>query len=172
MYHWSEDTGSIGIDDRLTTWERLRVLVTEDSRLVAEALMFSLDTDPKLEAIGYALDGREALEYMATLEPDVVVVGPHLPGLGPTDFIRLARQLSPHALLIMLCERLVPAVVESAYSIGVADCVPVTCSIDQLLCSISDARMRQQAFERGQRQAARRSTLTRARPGEVDARRS
>ena len=52
------------------TSDRLRVLVAEDSRLVAEALMFSLDTDPKLEAIGYALNGWDALEYIETLKPD------------------------------------------------------------------------------------------------------
>ena len=151
--------------------ERLRVLVAEDSRLVAEALMFSLDTDPKLEAIGYALNGWEALEYIETLTPDVVLVGPRLTGLDPLGFCQFTHELFPNVLLIMLCERLIPAAVESAYAIGVADCVPTARSVDELLRSISDARTRQETFERGRRQAARRRPLlSLVQLGEVDAR--
>jgi DNA-binding NarL/FixJ family response regulator len=150
--------------------KRLRVLVAADSRLVAEALMFSLDTDPKLEPIGYALDGWEALEHVVMLEPDAVLVGPRLASLDPFKFSRFAHEISPDLLLIMLCERLVPANVEAAYAIGVADCLPVDRSVDQLLRAISDARLRQQAFQRGRRQAALRPALSVVAPGELDAR--
>src|ERR1041384_3364864 len=67
LMHWRED------DDGLTVRRaepsparradgQIRVLIADDSRLVAEALMFALDSDPAIEAIGYALDGWEALE--------------------------------------------------------------------------------------------------------------
>src|SRR5205085_10852736 len=152
------------------TRDRLRVLVAEDSRLVAESLMFSLDADPTLEAIGYTLDGWEALEYILRLEPDVVLVGPRLSGLDPFGFCRYAHELFPNVLLIMLCERLVPAAVESAYALGVADCLPMARSVDQLLRSISDARTRQQTFQRSRRPAPQGTTLTLERRGGVDAR--
>jgi len=149
---------------------RLRVLVAEDNRLIAEALMFSLDTDPKLEPIGYALNGWEALEYIETLKPDAVLVGPHLTGLDPLGLCQFTHELFPNVLLIMLCERLVPAAVESAYSIGVSDCLPMARSVDELLRSISDARVRQETFARSRRQAARRPLRNLVRLGQVDAR--
>jgi len=168
---WLEDPGiPTTLGGRPEASGRLRVLVADDTRLVAEALMFSLETDPKLEAIGYALDGWEALDYIATLEPDVVVVGPRLTGFDPLEFSRVAHELFPDVLLITLCERLVPEVVEAAYAIGVADCLPVTRSVDELLRSISDARTRRQRFERGRHPAAGRPTLTLVEPGEADAR--
>jgi DNA-binding NarL/FixJ family response regulator len=102
--------------------------------------MFSLDADPKLEPIGYALDGWQALEYTAILEPDAVLVGPHLPSLDPLAFSRLTHELFPHVLLIMLCERLVPATVESASAVGVAGCLPMDRSIDELLRAIADSQ--------------------------------
>jgi DNA-binding NarL/FixJ family response regulator len=164
--YWAEERGSRASESLCpTTSERLRVLVAVESRLVAEALMFSLETDPQLEAIGYALHGWEALQHTATLAPDVVVVGPSLTGLDPLELSRLTHELFPQVLLIMLCERLVPAEVESAYSVGVADCLPVTRSLDELLCAIADARARRQRFERGRR----RPTLTLVPPGGVDA---
>jgi DNA-binding NarL/FixJ family response regulator len=170
MYR-SEETGSRETESVCSaTSDRLRVLVTEDRRLVAEALMFSLDTDPKLEAIGYALNGWEALEYIETLNPDVVLVGPRLSGLDPIGFCQFTHEIFPNVLLIMLCERLVPAAVESAYAIGVADCLPLERSVDDLLRSISDAQKRREAFARGRHQAAHRPVLDLAQLGEVDAR--
>jgi len=168
--YWPELKGSREIDNRqYATSDCQRVLVACDSRLVAEALMFSLETDPALEAIGYGLDAWESLAYTATLEPDVVLVGPRLPGLEPLEFCRLTHELFPHILLIVLCDRLVPAAVEAAYAIGVADCLPVARSVDQLLRAISDARARRNVFERGRLQAARRPSLTLVRTGESDA---
>src|SRR5207248_1979260 len=52
-----------------------RVMVVDDSRLVAEALMFTLESDPALEPIGYALDGWEALELISAFQPDALLVG-------------------------------------------------------------------------------------------------
>jgi len=169
--YWPEETGNRETETFCSaTSDRLRVLVADDSRLVAEALMFSLDTDPKLEAIGYALNGWEALEYIETLKPDVVLVGPRLTGLDQLGFCQFAHELFPSVLLIMLCERLIPEAVESAYAIGVADCLPMARSVDELLCSISDAKTRQLVFERGRRRAAQRPALDFARRGAVDAR--
>jgi DNA-binding NarL/FixJ family response regulator len=133
---------------------RLRVLIADESRLVAEALMFALDSDPRLEAIGYGLDGWEALELAATHDPDVVLIGARLSGLDQLELSRVVHELLPDALLILLCDRLVPADVEAAYATGAADYLPMSRSADQLLHAISAARTRQAAFERGQRQAA------------------
>ena len=84
------------------TSERLRVLVAAEERLVAEALMFTLDTDPKVEAIGYAVNGWEALDYIWALNPDAVVVGPQLAGLDALGFCRFTHELFPDVLLVML----------------------------------------------------------------------
>jgi DNA-binding NarL/FixJ family response regulator len=120
----------------------LRVLVACEGRLVAEAMMLSLECDLQLRPIGYALDGWEALAFTASLAPDVVVLGPRLPGLNPVEFSRLAHELFPQLVLIMLCEQLVPADVRAAFEVGVADCFPVTRSVDELLLTITSARAR------------------------------
>ena len=59
---------------------RLRVVIAERSRLVAEALMFTFDTDPRLDAIGYAEklrpEGRELslqVGELAAVDPDAEV---------------------------------------------------------------------------------------------------
>ena len=133
---------------------RLRVIVAERSRLVAEALMFTFDTDPRLDAIGYALDGWEAIGLVASHQPDVVVVGANLPGLDQASFTGFVHEFFPQALLILLRERLVPHEVQAAYADGAADCLPTSCSTDELLHAIRQAHNRRIAFARGAREVA------------------
>src|SRR4051812_32665526 len=116
---------------------RLRVLVADNSRLFAEALMFTLDGDPKLEAIGYGLNGWDALDLVGSLEPDVVLVGRGLTGIDQIELTSWLHVLHPQVLPILLCETLVPDEVKAAYAAGAADCLPASRSADELLHAIS-----------------------------------
>jgi len=126
-------------------WARrqTRVLVVDDSRLVAEALMFTLDSDPLLEPIGYALDGWEALELISALDPDVLLVGSELVGLDSRAFTRLVHMVWPRMLIIVLAQTQVPHEVEEAYGLGAADYLPKDRSADELLDAINAACARQ-----------------------------
>jgi DNA-binding NarL/FixJ family response regulator len=129
----------------------LRVLIVERKRLAAEALMFTLDSDPQLDAIGYGLDGWAAVELIASYDPDTVLVGPDVDGFDQLEFCRMVHELFPDVRLIALRERLVPHEVEAAYAAGSADCLTTSCSSDELLYAIAGAHTRQVAFERGNR---------------------
>jgi DNA-binding NarL/FixJ family response regulator len=136
----------------------LRVLIVERKRLAAEALMFTLDSDPNLEAIGYSLDGWEAIELIGVYDPDTILVGLDVAGPDQLEFCQTVHELFPHIRLITLRERLVPHEVEAAYAAGSADCLATSCSSDELLYAIAAARSRQVAFERADRRnAARRA---------------
>ena len=136
----------------------LRVLIVERKRLTAEALMFTLDSDPNLEAIGYSLDGWEAIELIGVYDPDTILVGLDVAGPDQLEFCQMVHELFPHIRLITLCERLVPHEVEASYAAGSADCLATSCSSDELLYAIAAARTRQVAFERADRRnAARRA---------------
>jgi DNA-binding NarL/FixJ family response regulator len=152
---------------RRSTMEPLRVLIAESNRLFAEALMFTLDSDPRLDAVGYSLDAREARELAESYEPDVLLIGS---GLGVEDQVELARRTlrsHPRLLVVLLRERLVPHEVEQAYALGAADCLPMSRSADDLLHAISAARKRRIAFERGLHARRRRTALELGRRGAV-----
>jgi two-component system chemotaxis response regulator CheB len=68
----------------------IRVLIVEDSSTVRARLFEVLASDPALEVIGQAADGRQAIELCQTLRPDVItmdMVLPSLSGLGATEHI-------------------------------------------------------------------------------------
>jgi DNA-binding NarL/FixJ family response regulator len=124
-----------------------RVLIASASRLFAEALMLTVDVDPQLEPIGYALDASEALELIDELEPDVVVAAA-LPAIDGVTFTRIVHALSPRVRIILLGERLVPEQVEAAYAAGAADYLAADVYADDVLAAIEAACMRQLRFDR------------------------
>jgi two-component system chemotaxis response regulator CheB len=69
---------------------RVRVLVVEDSLTVRRRLCEVMATDPELEVVGEAADGRQAIEACRALRPDVVTMDMMLPlmtGLTATEYI-------------------------------------------------------------------------------------
>ena len=80
------------------------MLVADESRLIAETLMFAFGTNERLEPVGYALDGWEAVELATALEPDVIVVGAELDGLDSLSFVRLADRIWPRTRIVLLAD--------------------------------------------------------------------
>lgn len=69
---------------------RTRVLVVEDSLTVRQRLLEVLATDPSIEVVGEAGDGRSAIELCQRLRPDLITLDMMLPvmtGLAATEYI-------------------------------------------------------------------------------------
>ncbi|MCR4394131.1 MAG: response regulator, partial [Dehalococcoidales bacterium] len=71
-------------------YEKIRVLVVDDSSYVISTVSKKLETDPGIEIIGSAHNGLEAIEKVKSLKPDVVtldVVMPEMDGLTALERI-------------------------------------------------------------------------------------
>jgi DNA-binding NarL/FixJ family response regulator len=115
-----------------------RVLVVAGSRLAAEALMFALDSDPTIDAIGYGVGVWDAFELVSTYEPDVVVVGPGNNGLDQLHFTRLLGDFFPEIVQIAICSG--EKQLLAARDAGVTTSLLDSCSADELLHTITSRR--------------------------------
>ena len=79
----------------------LKVLVVDDSAYVRKVVKQMLSRSPFLEVVGTARDGREALELVAQLEPDVVTCDLIMPELDGVGFVREQMQRRPLPIIIM-----------------------------------------------------------------------
>lgn len=58
----------------------MRVMIVDDEPLALERLRLCLDQTPGVEIVGEASDGDQALELIALLEPDLVLLDIQMPG--------------------------------------------------------------------------------------------
>jgi DNA-binding NarL/FixJ family response regulator len=68
----------------------IRVLVVDDQSLVREGLAIILDTQPDIQVVGQAGDGREAVKLAGQLSPDVILMDIRMPLM---DGIKATRQI-------------------------------------------------------------------------------
>jgi CheY-like chemotaxis protein len=73
--------------------ERLvRVLLADDDRLFAEALRALLLEDERIDVVGHAVDGAEAVTLVQALAPDVVLMDLAMPWMGGIEATRKIRE--------------------------------------------------------------------------------
>lgn len=71
-----------------TAWRPLRVLVVDDSAMVRKLVRMRLQEGGRLEVVGLAHSGEDAIRQMVLSAPEVMLIDEHLPGMNGTDFAR------------------------------------------------------------------------------------
>ncbi len=81
----------------------IRVLIADDQELVRTGFRAILNSEPDIEVVGEAGDGRQAVENAQQLQPDVVLMDirmPILDGLEATRRIVTASDSKPRVLIL------------------------------------------------------------------------
>lgn len=80
----------------------IRIVVADDHPVVRDGVASTLSSTPGLEVVGQASDGPEAVELVAALEPDVVVMDLRMPGGGGVEAVRELRRRGASARVLVL----------------------------------------------------------------------
>lgn len=81
---------------------RIRLVVVDDHTLFRRGLIALLGLEPSLQVVGDAADAGEALRRVAELQPDVVLLDNHLPGVTGIDALQGLREACPRSRVLML----------------------------------------------------------------------
>src|SRR5580765_3659228 len=103
----------------------IRVVVVEDSTVQRKHLVKALEADGDITVVGEAVDAREAIELVRTLEPDVVSVDLGIPG-GGLHAIEQIMAFSPTPIVVLsasVADRESEAAVEALLA-GAVDALP------------------------------------------------
>lgn len=82
--------------------EVVRVLVVDDHALFAEALMLTLGIDDRIQVVGSASSGVEAVSLAKALDPDVVLMDVHMPSMDGIEATRHVRRVSPRSRVVIV----------------------------------------------------------------------
>jgi DNA-binding NarL/FixJ family response regulator len=80
----------------------VRVLICDDQWIVCEGLEAILNSDSEIEVVAVAHDGAEALERVASLQPDVVLMDLKMPGVDGVQATRLISEQFPGTKVLVL----------------------------------------------------------------------
>jgi DNA-binding NarL/FixJ family response regulator len=114
---------------------RIRVLIADDHRLFAEALQAILDADERIEVVGQAGDGREAVQLAAKLGPDVILMDISMPVMDGIEAARQIRGTDDGASILILTGSNSRADVDRARQAGAAGYV----TKDRIAAELIDA---------------------------------
>lgn len=80
----------------------VRVLLVDDQQLVRRGFRMVLDAEDGLTVVGEAGDGREAVEAVRALRPDVVLMDVRMPGMDGIRATELITAMQPGCRVIVL----------------------------------------------------------------------
>lgn len=80
----------------------IRILVVDDHTLFRRGLTALLSRDARVQVVGDAADAGEAQRRAQELQPDLILLDNHLPGVRGVDALSALQEVAPHARIVML----------------------------------------------------------------------
>ncbi|MGH3086035.1 MAG: response regulator [Rubrobacteraceae bacterium] len=117
----------------------IRILITDDHKVVRHGLRGFLELEPELEVVGEASNGREAVDMARTLRPDVVLMDLLMPVMDGIEATREIRRELPEVEVVALTSVLEDASVSGAVKAGAIGYLLKTTEADELRDAIRDA---------------------------------
>jgi YesN/AraC family two-component response regulator len=98
-------------DEDISSNRMVKVLICDDEPRIREALQSLLttyglskpdDKSPKIEVVGNAANGREAIQMVEKFQPDVVLMDAFMPVMNGLEATRAIKAIQPQVRVIML----------------------------------------------------------------------
>ncbi|MGI9211309.1 MAG: response regulator [Methylococcaceae bacterium] len=78
-----------------------KILVVDDSFVMRALIKSLVDADLRLEVVGEASNGKEALTMTQQLNPDVILLDIEMPEMDGIEFMKRAKLLTPAKIIII-----------------------------------------------------------------------
>jgi two-component system chemotaxis response regulator CheB len=79
----------------------IKVLVVDDSAFMRKILSDILDSDTSIRVVGTAVDGRDALEKIKSLNPDVITMDVEMPVMDGINCLKEIMQTNPKPVVML-----------------------------------------------------------------------
>jgi DNA-binding NarL/FixJ family response regulator len=115
---------------------KIRVLIVDDHAILREGIRALLAAHDDIEVVGEAADGREAVEKVHQLTPDVVLMDVAMPLMDGLEATRRIRKGNPKAKVLILTQYDNKEYILSSIKVGASGFVPKRVVASELVSAI------------------------------------
>ncbi|MBN1824094.1 MAG: response regulator [Endomicrobiales bacterium] len=102
----------------------IKVLLVDDSTFMRKTIRQMLSYDPEIEIVGEAGDGRDAVDKVLNLKPDVVTMDLIMPGVDGLWALEEIMKQKPTPVIVVSSIGIKPSeIVSEAFALGVVDVI-------------------------------------------------
>ena len=123
--------------------ETIRVLIADDHPVVRQGMALLLGTQPDLEVVALAENGRQAIEHCEKHLPDVVLMDLNMPETDGITATKGIRMHSPHTQVIVLTSHLEDSMIFPAIKAGALSYLLKTAKPEEVIEAIRAAARRE-----------------------------
>src|SRR5438067_8517362 len=113
-----------------------RVLVVDDQNLFRSGLVRLLEADSRVQVVGQAVDGLDAIKKVASLKPDVILMDLKMPNLDGIEATRRVVAEHPEIKILILTTFETDSYVLQALRAGASGYVLKDAQVDSIVSSI------------------------------------
>lgn len=79
----------------------IKVLIVDDSKIMQESLAYILNTDPVFKIVGFASNGKEAIELTQKYRPDVITMDWQMPVINGYEATKEIMETNPTPIVVV-----------------------------------------------------------------------
>jgi DNA-binding NarL/FixJ family response regulator len=118
---------------------RVRVLLADDNTLIRQALRTVVENCVRLEVVGEACNGLDAIDAVRRVKPDVVVMDVNMPQMNGIDATKCIKYEFPNIYIIGLSVEEGMGIVEQMQSAGIHSYLTKESAVQHLCRTIVEA---------------------------------
>lgn len=117
----------------------VRVLLAEDNALYADTVASILGADPRIEIVGHARDGQEAIRLAFAMSPDLVLMDINMPVMDGVEATRSIKRLCPEVRVVALTSSTELEDARRIRLVGASGFLRKDCPLSELVEAVLDA---------------------------------
>ncbi|KAA0257113.1 chemotaxis response regulator protein-glutamate methylesterase [Deferribacter autotrophicus] len=80
---------------------KIKVLIVDDSAFMRKAIETMLRKDPEIDVVGFARNGKEAIELVESLNPDIVTLDIEMPVMNGLEALEIIMKKFPRPVIMV-----------------------------------------------------------------------
>lgn len=117
----------------------IQVLIVDDHKILAQALVDYLNSKEHLECIGMLHSGEEAIERVPEMKPDVILMDIGMPGMNGVECCKRLIQIDDQLNIVGLSTHIEISVAKSLFKAGAVGYVSKNADINEVVAAIERA---------------------------------